>query len=154
MSPGCANAYGTCSLHQWAHFKPPHFPYTQMQTLLNLSTPAWLPVASWYLQLSWRPCLAGASPGWCCAADRCPAIEEDGCASCTRATKELSKDVAERDAHVAGKHHSGADGTSGVEGGAGVGATCRHITTTGCAHGSIWQVDVSCSQPHGMCSQP
>lgn len=65
-----------------------------------------------------------ASPCRSCPADRVSAIQENGQPSSTEATKELGADVAEGDAHVAGKHHGGADGTGRVQGGAGVGATC------------------------------
>jgi hypothetical protein len=70
-------------------------------------------------------------PSWCCTANWRPAVKEY-CSSCSNCpSKELSKNVAEGDANVAGKHYSRADGASGVEGGASVGTTCSHEPDTG-----------------------
>lgn len=49
-----------------------------------------------------------------------PAVQEDGQARGQRRSEELGGNVEKRDAHIAGEDDGGADGTGGVQAGAGV----------------------------------
>jgi hypothetical protein len=66
-----------------------------------------------------------------------PAVQEDGQASSTRCTEELSNNVDEGDSNIADKHHCRSNGTSRVQTGTSVGTTCSIAATSG-QHAGEW----------------